>query len=68
MEHFKCMRDVWGGAGRGEGRNAYKALLFLPFHPSLNPQILVVYKTSMCHIMSNQNTEFLHRKITHIIP
>ena len=34
------------GEGRGEGGNAYKALLFLPFHSSLNPQILVVHKTS----------------------
>ena len=44
------MSNAWqmfGGGGLGEGGNAYKALLFLPFHPSLNPQISAVRKTSM---------------------
>ena len=40
--HERCLEGGWGG----EGGNAYKALMFLPFHSSLNPQILVVHKTS----------------------
>ena len=62
--HERCLEGGWGG----EGGNAYKALMFLPFHSSLNPQIWAVCETSMCHIMSNQNIQFLHRKITHMIP
>ena len=59
--------EMFGGGWGGEGGNAYKALLFLPFHSSLNPQIWAVCETSVCHIMSNQNIQFLHRKITNMI-
>ena len=44
------MRDVWRWGG--EGGNAYKALLFLPFHSSLNLQI----ETSVSHNVQTKHS------------